>query len=177
MATYWPQWLTQPFVSANQPQFAHDVSAYYNPYTRLLYRLFNGTLEVKPPGSFILDSKRKEADDHMRDHFRTLCNSVITPRLHGISAFGTRLAFYEYVSATTRVTPPGIAPDPEYINDMAPAERWTHDLLDLSGAAQILEVVRDVLTMCEDGEQLKLVISVSIELMPIAYALIQASTL
>ena len=84
----------------------------------------------------------------MRDHFRTLRNSVVTPRLPGISAFGTRLAFYEYVAATIRVTPPAIVPDPEYLNDVAPAERWTHDLLDANGAAQIRQMVQEVMAMC-----------------------------
>ncbi|KIJ95071.1 hypothetical protein K443DRAFT_134537 [Laccaria amethystina LaAM-08-1] len=148
MAAPLPQWLTNSFLSANQPHFANDVSVYYGPYTRLLYHLFGG-IEVKPPGSFTLDSKRKEADDQMRDHFRTLRNS----------AFGTRLAFYEYVSATAQLTPPVIVPYPAYLNDVAPAERWTHDLLDANGARRIRKVVQDVLAMS------------------ITYAMIQAATL
>ena len=135
MAAPWPQWLTNSFVSANQPQLADDGSVYCGPYTRLLYHLFGieGPFEISPhfyrahdsidvvtlfvvelnkhpvlfiegkaPGSFTLNSKRKEADDQMRDRFRALRNGVVTPRLPGISAFGTRLAFYEYVSATSR---------------------------------------------------------------------------
>ena len=166
MAAPWPQWLTNSFVSANQPQLADDGSVYYGPYTRLLYHLFGIEgpfeispqfymahdsidvvtlfvvelnkhpvlfIEVKSPRSFTLNSKRKEADDQMRDHFRALRNGVVTPRLPGISAFGTRLAFYEYVSATTRLTPPAIIPDPEYLNDVAPAGRWSDDLLDING--------------------------------------------
>lgn len=85
----------------------------------------------------------------MRDRFRALRNGVVTPRLPGISAFGTRLAFHEYVSATTRLTPPAIVPDPEYINDVAPAERWSHDLLDANGAARVRQVVEDVLATCQ----------------------------
>ena len=106
-------------------------------------------IEVKTPGSFCLNSKRKEADDQMRDRFRTLQHSIVMPRLPGISAFGTRLAFYEYETATTRVTPPAIVPDLTYLNDVAPAERWTHDLLDANGAARIRQMVEDVLAMCQ----------------------------
>lgn len=106
-------------------------------------------IEVKAPGSFTLNSKRKEADDQMRDRFLALRNSIVTPRLPGISAFGTRLAFYEYVSATTRLTPPAIVPDPEYLNDVAPAGPWADDLLDVNGATRVRQVVQDVLAMCQ----------------------------
>jgi hypothetical protein len=64
-------------------------------------------IEVKPHHSSALDSKRKRADDQMRDPFRDLRHNLVTPRLRGISAFGTRVAFF----------------------DVAPAERWGYDLL------------------------------------------------
>jgi len=50
IAAQWP-WLTNSFVSANQPQFADDESIYYGPYTRLLYYLFTGIegrFEISP---------------------------------------------------------------------------------------------------------------------------------
>jgi hypothetical protein len=50
-------------------------------------------IEVKAPASFAFDSKRKQADDQMRDHYRDLRHNLVTPRLPGISAFGTRMAF------------------------------------------------------------------------------------
>ncbi|KAK0486377.1 hypothetical protein IW261DRAFT_1664482 [Armillaria novae-zelandiae] len=34
-------------------------------------------IEVKPPASFRLDSKRQEADKHMRKHFRDLHDDVL----------------------------------------------------------------------------------------------------
>jgi hypothetical protein len=48
-----------------------------------------------------------------------------TPLLPGISAFGTRMAFYEYVATTNILTPHAISPDPVSLNDVAPAKRWS----------------------------------------------------
>jgi hypothetical protein len=76
---------------------------------------------VKPPASSALDSKRKRADDQMRDFFRDLRHNLVTPQLHGISAFGIR--------SCPQHTPGTISPDPVYLNDVAPAERWGYDLL------------------------------------------------
>ena len=59
----------------------------------------------------------------MRDHFRDLRRNLVTPHLPGISAFGTRMAFYEYVAATNTLTPRAISPDPVCLNDVTPAER------------------------------------------------------
>jgi hypothetical protein len=62
-------------------------------------------LEIKPPLSLPYDSKRKEADEQMRHQFRDHATVLNTPTLHGISAFGTRLAFYEYNLATHDIQP------------------------------------------------------------------------
>jgi hypothetical protein len=106
-------------------------------------------IEVKAPASFVLDSKRKQADDQMRDLFRDLRHNLVTPRLPGISAFGTRMAFYEYVAATNTLTPRAISPDPVSLNDVAPAERWSYDLLEANGIAQMRQVTEDVRAMCQ----------------------------
>jgi len=106
-------------------------------------------IEVKAPASFALDSKRKQADDQMRDRFREVRHNLVTPRLPGISAFGTRMAFYEYVAATNTLTPRAISPDPVSLNDVAPAERWSYDLLEANGNAQMRKVVEDVKAMCQ----------------------------
>ena len=178
--------MTNSFLSANQPQFANDESAYYGPYTRLLYHLFGGIegpfeitpqyhipqaprnaidvvamftvefnkhpvffIEVKPPSSFHFDSKRKQADEQMRDRFRDLRPNIVTPRLPAISAFGTRVAFYEYIPATRGVTPPAIAADPMFLEDIAPADRWNYDLLEADGIARMRQVAQDVRAMCQ----------------------------
>ena len=185
MDTPWPEWLVNSFASANQLQFATDESAYYGPYTRLLYHLFGIEgpfeivpqyhipqsprdsidivalftvelnkhpvlfIEVKASAFFPNDSMRKLADNQMREHFRDLRHSVVTPRLPGISAFGTRMAFYEYVADTSKLTPRAIPPDPIFLNDVAPAERWSYDLLEANGIAQMRQVVEDVKAMCQ----------------------------
>ncbi|KAJ2920066.1 hypothetical protein MD484_g271, partial [Candolleomyces efflorescens] len=182
MAQPWPQPLMQSFISANQPQFATDESAFNGPYTRLLYhlfgvlgpyeispqyRIFDTTrdvvalltvelnkhpvffIEVKPTASFNLDSKRKQADDLMRDHFRDIRHTLITPRLPAVSAFGTRLCFYEYTVATNALTPAAVPADPLFLNDVAPADRWDCDLLEADGAARFRQLVDSVLEMCQ----------------------------
>jgi hypothetical protein len=106
-------------------------------------------IKVKPPASFALDSKRKQADDQMRDRFRDLRHSLVTPRLPGISAFGTHIAFYEYVAATNTLTPPTIAPHPIFLNDVAPADRWNYDLLEANGIDRMRQVAQDVVAMCQ----------------------------
>lgn len=106
-------------------------------------------IEVKSPSSFYLDSKRKQADDQMRDRFRDLHTNLITPRIPAISAFGTRIAFYKYTAATNTVTLPAIAADPIFLNDVAPADRWNHDPLQANGIARMRQVAQDVRAMCE----------------------------
>ena len=65
-------------------------------------------IQIKPLASFALDFKRKQADEQMRDHFRDLRRSLDTPRLPGLSTFGSRMAFYEYIAATSTLTPRAI---------------------------------------------------------------------
>jgi hypothetical protein len=60
------------------------------------------------------------------------------------------MAFYEYVAATNILTPYDISPDRVSLNDLAPAERWSYDLLEANGAAQMRQVlVEDVKAMCQ----------------------------
>ena len=106
-------------------------------------------IEVKPRASIALDSKRKQADDQMRERFRDLRPNIVTPRLSGISAFGTQIAFYEYVAATKTLTPRAFTPDPTFLDDMAPADRWNYDLLEADGTARMRQVAQDVIAMCQ----------------------------
>ncbi|KAF8908088.1 hypothetical protein CPB84DRAFT_1767248 [Gymnopilus junonius] len=48
-------------------------------------------IPAKPPASFVLDSKRKQADCEMRD--RDIRHNLVTPQFRRISAFSTRLSF------------------------------------------------------------------------------------
>jgi len=102
-------------------------------------------IQLNEPSSFLLDSKRKQADERMRDRFLDLRPKLATPRLLGISAFGTRLAFYEYTAATNTLTPHAIAAD------VAPAHRWNYDILEADGVARMRQVVHDVKAMCGVG--------------------------
>ncbi|KXN92763.1 hypothetical protein AN958_03274 [Leucoagaricus sp. SymC.cos] len=173
------------FLHAQQPQFNNDMSAYYGPYTRLLYHLFGVDgpyevipryhvplipresldvialftvevdkrpvmfIELKPVASLTANSQRKYAEEQMRDHFLNIRNKAVIPHVPGISAFGTRIAFYDYNAATHAATPPAVPADPIRLNDTAPIERWNHDLLEPEGAARFREIVDQVKTMCQ----------------------------
>ncbi|TEB26002.1 hypothetical protein FA13DRAFT_1756488 [Coprinellus micaceus] len=76
-------------------------------------------VEVKPPASFALDSKRKQADGRMRDRFRDLRRSVVTP--------------VSLLSAHSAPACPSM----------------TCDLLDADGIARVRQVAQDVRAMCQ----------------------------
>ena len=107
-------------------------------------------IEITPPASFPYDSKREEADMQMRRRFRDLRHTLIIPRLYGISAFGTRLAFYEYDSATLSLTPEVIQSHQSLFTDVAPANRWDCDILQPEGAKRFKSVVEKVKEMCAE---------------------------
>ena len=105
-------------------------------------------VEVKPPANFHLQSKRTDADEQLRR--RLLETSVATkiPVLHGISAFGTKIAFYNFDLATKVMEPRQITPDPELVTDAAPEEWWAFDILEEEGAKKFQDVVENVKEMC-----------------------------
>jgi hypothetical protein len=91
-----------------------------------------------------LTLKCKQADNQMRDRFRDLRLNLVTPRLPGISAFGTRMAIYEYVAVTNTLMPGCDLPDPVCLNDVAPAE------MTFSRSTVALRCVsEDVRAMCQ----------------------------
>ncbi|KAJ3545749.1 hypothetical protein NMY22_g2315 [Coprinellus aureogranulatus] len=146
------------FLAANQPQFGTDQSAFYGPYTRLLYYLFDvlgpydavprfhtpsGQLDVEATFTvefykYPIPSESKPMNRCVttgrRGHFRDLRQAAVTPHLPGVSAFGTRLRFYENTVATNGVAPAAVPPDPLVLNDLAPVDRWDCDLLDADDA-------------------------------------------
>ena len=105
-------------------------------------------VEVKPPADVCFPSTRREADQQLRR--RLVDNSVDTkiPVLHGISAFGTKIAFYNYDLATKVTEPRKITPDPELVTDAAPEEWWAFDILEEEGAKKFQDVVENVKEMC-----------------------------
>jgi hypothetical protein len=103
-------------------------------------------LEINHPVPLPSQSKREEADELMRRKFRDLGPRLAIPTLHGVSAFGTHLSFYEYDLATRVIQPTGS--DPSLTADIAPISRWDSDVLQQEGADQLRDVVRKVKDMC-----------------------------
>ena len=104
---------------------------------------------IKPFTHLDTLSTRGKADTQMRDMFFALVNRhLVIPKLYGVSAMGTRLAVYEYSKKTNCLTPRAIARDPKYITDVAPADRWTHELLEPAGEAKMKELVALIKAMC-----------------------------
>ena len=105
-------------------------------------------MEIKPPASLPYDSKREEADEQMRRRFRDLRQILAIPILHGISAFGTRLSFYEYDSATHVLQPEQVLQShPSILAEVAPITRWDCDVLHQEGANRLRQVVNQVKEM------------------------------
>jgi hypothetical protein len=105
-------------------------------------------MEIKPPAAIPHDSKREEADWQMRHRFRDLRQDLSIYTLHGISAFGTRLSFYEYDPVTHALRPEVIQSDPAYFADVAPISRWDCDVLQQEGADRLKGIVEKVKEMC-----------------------------
>ncbi|KAG8730603.1 hypothetical protein FRC11_006324 [Ceratobasidium sp. 423] len=95
--------------------------------------------------SFSSPSLREEADLQLRRRFRDITTDLKTPVLHGVSAFGTKIAFYQYDKHTGRPEPAGIAPDPHMLTDTVPKEWWCYDVLEDEGADKLREVIH----LCE----------------------------
>ncbi|KAI9573376.1 hypothetical protein HD554DRAFT_2055464 [Boletus coccyginus] len=94
-------------------------------------------MAIKPPAAIPYDSERGKADGQMRRLFSDLGQNLDIPTLHGICAFGTRLSFYEYDSATQSMQP-----------QVAPIGRWDCDVLQPEGADRLKGVAEKVKDMC-----------------------------
>ena len=101
-------------------------------------------LEIKSPLSLPDELKRQEADEQMRRKFKELGPLLEIPKLYGVSAFGTRFAFYEYDRATRDIQP--TQPDPTA--EVAPIKRWDFDVLEKEGADRLKDIVERVKDMC-----------------------------
>jgi hypothetical protein len=104
-------------------------------------------MDVNPPASSSCDSQREEADEQMRRRFRDLRQTTAIPILHGISAFGTRLSFYEYDSATRVLRPEQVLRSHPSIPADVPITRWDCDVLQQDGADRLRDVVNRVKAM------------------------------
>ncbi|KXN64859.1 hypothetical protein CONCODRAFT_44957 [Conidiobolus coronatus NRRL 28638] len=109
-------------------------------------------LEIKAPDDFEKDSKRQEADEQMRRRFRQLiddCPDFIN-KLYGLSAFGTKMAYYTLDTEERKITPLKIKDDDIYIKDTAPKKWWDSDMLQQGGEQRFLEVVEEIKARCRD---------------------------
>ncbi|KAJ3539693.1 hypothetical protein NM688_g6327 [Phlebia brevispora] len=104
---------------------------------------------IRPPSDFRLPSKRQKADCQLRQCFLDIAYDLKIPVLHGVSAFGTKIALYSYHRDTKHLEPRGFTPDPDMMTDTAPREWWKYDILENEGAQRFREVVNDVKSMCE----------------------------
>ena len=106
-------------------------------------------IDVKPSASLAYDSRREAADEQMRRRFRDLRQILTIPILHGISAFGTQLSFYEYDSASQVLKPPRVLhPNSDLLADVVPMTRWDCDVLHPVGANRLRNIVDQVKEMC-----------------------------
>jgi len=106
---------------------------------------------IKPFTHLDTLSTREKADTQMRQTFFSLVNrNLVIPKLYGVGAMGTCLAIYEYSKESNRLTPRTIVRDPKYVTDVAPADRWTHELLEPAGEVKLKELVTLIKAMCAD---------------------------
>lgn len=108
-------------------------------------------LEIRPPGDRCYSSKRVTAEKQLRDWFLDTHSQIQIPVLHAISAFGTKIAFFQYHKDTRRVIPTCVlVEDPDALSDAAPLHWWDNELLQQAGANKFREVVAEVMDMAED---------------------------
>ena len=105
-------------------------------------------LEIKSPLPLDYMSSRVDADAQMRARFRALYNVTPTPRLHGVSVMGQRLAFYCLDKATGHIDPNYVAtPVGYHMVDTGPKERWDMDITTEGGYQRFMVVINDVKQM------------------------------
>ena len=171
-AHVWPQSIHDRFASIPVNPYDNGV---YGPYNKLLsllfppespftvvpclpeFRVFWGrvqvfTLEIKTETSFGLVSERDEADRRIRSRLRDWVDNSPLPKLHAVSAFGTKLCFYS-LEPGQAITPPRIPGQ----FDTAPIGRWNYDVLEDEGAAHLKAIVSEIHEFCtqlDPGEQM-----------------------
>ncbi|KAI0711388.1 hypothetical protein C8Q76DRAFT_56987 [Earliella scabrosa] len=105
-------------------------------------------LDVRSPAGLDDPSKRQEADEQSRQRLKALALALDIPVLHGVSVFGTKMAFYQYARDTDRVEPSVSTPEPALATDSAPGrEWWAFDILEAEGAQKFQDVVNEVKAM------------------------------
>lgn len=106
-------------------------------------------LEITNPSKLRLLSAREDGDNQIRRRIRDLRATCPLPTLHAVSAFGTKLCFYN-AKAGWSIAPPKIPPHAELMSDTAPQSRWDCDLTEDEGAIRLKEVVNEIRNQCEN---------------------------
>ena len=107
-------------------------------------------VEIKTLLALNLASSRAEADDQMRTRFRDISNTfghIPLPTLIGISAMGTRFAVYRHRTRNQSITPRPITSHPLYLTNTAPLQRWSYDLMEDAGEAELRAIANEVKEM------------------------------
>ncbi|KAK7027079.1 hypothetical protein R3P38DRAFT_2941560 [Favolaschia claudopus] len=107
-------------------------------------------LELKPPSDLKFQSRRMDADDQIRQRLVDLGSESPLTVLHAVSAIGTKLCFYTYTKSSSEpISPPGIPYDRIRVNDVAPREWWSTDVLEAEGEQRFREVTERIKRDCE----------------------------
>lgn len=106
-------------------------------------------VEVKPLADVSTPSKLERADLQMRQRFLDCRQDLKIDTLHGVSAFGTKLAFYQMDKATGALNSVQIQRDLQVASPTAPRGWWGWDIVEEAGATKFKEIVADVKKMCE----------------------------
>ena len=99
-------------------------------------------LEVKNTDALKRNSSRETTDQQMRRSFSDFVNEIKIPFIHGISVFGTHLAFYTLEKETKKVTPIPFEKNPLKISDVAPINCWQDDVLQPNGKTKLLHMLK-----------------------------------
>ena len=105
-------------------------------------------VEIRTGGSLGNLSARAFADEQMRDHLREYSSgSIPTPKLIGISSFGTKFCVYTFTTETWTLELELIAADTRVVNNVAPEDRWAFDVLTEEGEVKLRELVAAIKVM------------------------------
>ncbi|KIO24253.1 hypothetical protein M407DRAFT_26367 [Tulasnella calospora MUT 4182] len=108
-------------------------------------------VELKKPNNLRYISRREDADMQLRRRLRDLVRDCPIPTMYGISAFGSRVCFYRLSTVPgSPINPPLIPRDLEYVNDVAPEDRWNDNVLDVGGEDKLRQVVREIFDACSN---------------------------
>jgi hypothetical protein len=102
-------------------------------------------VELRAPCRLESSAGRADAVEGMRERFRALAGALALPVLVGVSAFGTRMAYYELDGAARVVRPLRV---PGETDDIGEGERWKWDVLEEAGYEAVMAVVGMVKEMC-----------------------------